>query len=350
MSKILSLITILLILMIAVIGCDTGMKKVNVNVSTDVGQVIPSETNMTQGVTNADNTADTEEVYYLIGMHIILPYWQDHRRGLEAAAAELNVRVVFTGENGNDASRQEELFEQIILKKPAGILISPIDPQMMINPINKAISMGIPVICIDTDSPQSNRLTYLGTDNYNSGYQAADILAKTIGMYGNVGILTIPGIFSLDERQRGFEECIKEKYPDIKIVSVMNDNADPSKAASVTAQMLKAAPSIKGIFGTDAASGVGAAIALQDVSMLGQVKIVAFDKDSSVLDLVEQGIIEATLVQRTFTMSYYGLKYLYDYNHGNLNMASDMTGINPLPQWVDTGIIVVRKEDVYKFR
>lgn len=291
-----------------------------------------------------------DEVYYLVGMHIILPYWQDHRRGLETAAKELGVKVVFTGENGNDAARQVDIFEQIITKKPAGILVSPIDPEMMIEPINKAISLGIPVVCIDTDSPKSNRLTYLGTDNYVSGQRAGEILAKAIGYTGEVGILTIPGVYSLDERQRGFEEYLEKNYPKIKVTSVMNDEADPSRAANIAAQMLKAAPNVSGIFGTDAASAVGAVVALRKINKLGKVKIIAFDKDSSVLKLVEQGEIEATLVQRTFTMSYYGLKFLYDFRHKSIKMTQDMTGLNPLPPLVDAGIIVVKKDNVQKFK
>ena len=91
---------------------------------------------------------------------------------------------------------------------------------------------------------------------------------------------------------------------------------------------------------------MGAAIALEEKGKLGIVKVVAFDKDSSVLELVEQGKIEATLVQRTFTMSYYGLKFLYEYNHNN-NLKNE--GISLLPDKVDTGIIVVTKENINSF-
>lgn len=288
-----------------------------------------------------------KEVYYTIGMHIILPYWQDHRFGLEAAAQELGVDVVFTGENGSDALRQLDIFEQVVKKKPAGILVCPIDMETMTKPINKAMDMGIPVICIDNDAPNSKRLTYFGTDNYQSGYIAGDIIGESLKGKGDVGILTIPGIYSMDERQRGFEECIKSKYPDINVVAVMDDQADPSKAANIAEQMFKEFPSITGLFGTNAASGVGAAIALSENQKLNEIKVVAFDKDSEVLELVDQGKIEAALVQRTFTMSYYGLKFLYDYNHNS--QLKNGSSVSMMPDMVDTGIIVVTKDNVDDF-
>ena len=212
----------------------------------------------------AATDVSSEEVYYTVGMHIILPYWQDHRLGLEEAGEELGVKVVFTGENGNNALRQVDIFNQVVESNPAGILVSPIDKEMMVGPINAAMAKGIPVVCIDTDSPDSNRLTYFGTDNYQSGYLAAEIIGEGINGSGDVGILTIPGIYSLDQRVKGFTDCIAEKYPGITVVSIMNDEADPSKAANIASNMFKEFPTIVGVFGTDAASGVGAAIALRE--------------------------------------------------------------------------------------
>lgn len=300
--------------------------------------------------TEETKEVNEDEVYYTVGMHINIPYWQDHKKGLEGAAAELGVKAVFTGESGNDAANQVTIFDQVVAKNPAGILVSPIDPDALTPSINKAIDQGIPVVCIDSDAENSKRLTYFGTGNYQAGWKAAEILAEAVGEKGEVGLLTIPGIYCLDERQRGFEECIEANYPDMEVVSVQNDEGDPSKAASVTAQMLQAKPNLVGIFGDDAASGVGAAAALREAGKIGDIKVVAFDKDSAVLDLVEEGVIEATMVQRTYTMSYYATKFLYDYNHERIKMASDMTGINPLPKIVDTGIMVVTAEEAAKFK
>ena len=66
---------------------------------------IPEETNneaenaeqSAASLDNEDTDGTDKEVYYTVGMHIILPYWQDHRLGLETAAKELGVDVVFTG-------------------------------------------------------------------------------------------------------------------------------------------------------------------------------------------------------------------------------------------------------------
>ena len=317
---------------------------------TGCGSIYDTPAPINDDVTSQVINESEEEVYYTIGMHIIVPYWQDHRKGLVAAGEELGVSVVFTGENGSDALRQVDIFNQVVDKNPAGILVCPIDETIMTEHINSAIAKGIPVVCIDADAPESDRLTYFGTNNYEAGYLAGQIMGEAIDGQGDVGILTIPGIRNLDERVRGFEECLEEKYPEVNIVAVGNDLSDPSRAANVAGQMFEDYPTMIGLFGVDAASGVGAAIALEEKDKIGKVKVVAFDKDSSVLELVEQGTIEATLVQRTFTMSYYGLKFLYDYNHNNIDMFENDSTISPLPYSVDTGIVVVTQENVDSYK
>lgn len=349
MKKVFLLITALICFVLFNTGCDGNAIR-----TVELGD--PPNDTYTGNVYGYDMPAPeasvttNDETYYLVGMHIVLPYWQDHKRGLKVAAEELGVKYVFTGESGNDAVRQVDLFRQVMAQKPAGILVSPIDPEIMVKPINEAIAEGIPVICVDTDSPNSNRYTYFGTGNYHAGYEGAQILAKSMNYKGDVGILSSPGIYCLDQREEGFKDYMSEYCPGIRIVPTVNDTADPSKAINVATEMLKEYPEISGIFGADAASGVGVAAALRQANELGKVKVVVFDKDSSVLELVEQGYIETTMVQRTFTMSYYGLKFLYDINHQKINMAKDMTGIDPLPPTVDTGIIAVNKSNVSNYK
>jgi ABC-type sugar transport system substrate-binding protein len=236
MKKVILLIILIICFAFLYSGCDiSSIRTINLGDYTNGDQMDKEYVYYTSQPEASVSTND--EVYYLVGMHIVLPYWQDHKRGLKVAAEELGVRYVFTGESGNDAVRQVDIFRQVMVQKPAGILVSPIDPEIMVGPINDAIAEGIPVICVDTDSPKSNRYTYFGTGNYNAGYEGARILARSMNYTGDVGILTSPGILCLDERERGFDDYVKYNCPGIKIVKTENDTADPSKAINVATQM-----------------------------------------------------------------------------------------------------------------
>jgi len=101
-KKIIKPVVIIILLLIFNSGCTSIYNQPSNSSAAEQSSAITEPTN--------------KEVYYTIGMHILLPYWQDHRLGLEAAAAELGVDVVFTGENGNNALRQVNIFENAVKK------------------------------------------------------------------------------------------------------------------------------------------------------------------------------------------------------------------------------------------
>jgi len=86
--------------------------------------------------------------------------------------------------------------------------------------------------------------------------------------------------------------------------------------------------------------------------MAGKVPIVAFDKDPKTLELIEKGAIAATIAQKPYVMSYYGLKFLDDLHHNAVKEFKDWRSAPaaPLPTWVDTGTAVVDKNNLAVFR
>ena len=299
--------------------------------------------------------AAAQETYILIAPHIGIQYWQVHKAGFEAAAKELGVKTVFTGVMGDSIEDQVKIMDQQIAKKPAGILVGPLNAPAMTPSINRAIRAGIPVITVDTDAPDSKRLCYIGTNGYAAGQMAADRLAELLNEEGDVGISNLVGFATCEERASGFRDRIKEKYPKMKVVAEVDDKADEEIATRVNTEMLIANPSIKGLFGVDAVSAIGMGAAVKSVRKVGKLKVVGFDPMPQTLELIKAGVVDMTMVQRTFAMSYYGLKMLYDYAHGRLELVKgwdvpqvQKAGVNTLPQRVDSGIMVADTSN-YKF-
>jgi ribose transport system substrate-binding protein len=298
-----------------------------------------------------------QETYVLIAPHIGIQYWQVHKAGMEAAAKELGVKTVFTGVMGDSIEDQVKIMDQQVANKPAGIMLGPLNAAALTPSINRAIKAGIPVITVDTDAAESNRLCYIGTNGYAAGQLAADILAKLMNGEGDVGISNLVGFSTCEERASGFRDQIKAKYPKMKVVAEVDDKGDEEIATKANTEMLIANPSIKGVFGDDAVSPIGMGAAVKSVNKIGKIRLVGFDPMPQTLALIKQGVIEATMVQRTFAMSYYALKMLHDYNHGSLELvkgwnvpAAQKAGINTLPQRIDTGIMVVDKNNYTFFQ
>jgi ribose transport system substrate-binding protein len=120
----------------------------------------------------------------------------------------------------------------------------------------------------------------------------------------------------------------------------------------VARSILQAYPNLAAFGCVDAAGGEGCAVAVKEANKVGKVKIIAMDRNETTLEFIEQGVIEASIAQRTYTMAYMGLQLLYDLAHNNMQLVSNWKDakIIPLPRSVDTGTIIIDKTNVRAFR
>jgi len=297
---------------------------------------------------------EKEEHYVLIAANINLPYWQEADAGLRDVAKEmgLGVKADMDGPTSYNPKEEVDAFQKAVASHPAGILVSVANPEMFQAPIAAAIASGIPVICLDSDAPDSKRVMFIGTDNFRAGQESAKRIADILKGHGDIVLVTIPGQLNLDERVRGANEALK-KYPGIKVVQTIDDKGDSNKAFDLVNAILTAKKTkVDGILCLEASGGAGAASALRRVDMNGKVPVVSFDKDPETLDWVDRGGINATVVQKPYVMAYYGVKFLDDLHHNAVHDFKDWrtAPAAPLPAWVDTGTAIVDKSNLAAFR
>jgi ribose transport system substrate-binding protein len=292
-----------------------------------------------------------EERYVFVAFNTSLPYWHEAEAGFNDAAKQMGVKADFTGPAIFSADGELTAFQQAVSQKPSGILLAAATPEVFREPINSAIQQGIPVICVDADSPESNRILFIGTDNFRAGQESGRRIGELLKGKGNIVVLTVLGQFNLGERLRGLEEALK-KFPGIKVAKTIDDKGDPLIAYDTVSNLLQSKDKPDGIVGLEASGGGGAADALHRLDLTGKIPIVAFDKDPDTLSWIERGAITATVVQKPYVMSYYGLKFLDDLHHNTVHEFKDWrtAPTPPMPAWVDTGTAIVDKNNLAAFR
>ncbi|MGB9553598.1 MAG: substrate-binding domain-containing protein, partial [bacterium] len=83
------------------------------------------------------------------------PFWAAVYRGAQDAAKLLDVDFMFVRpKEEGDLPAQLAQFEATLAQKPDGIITTIPHPEMFDAVIKKAIDMGIPVICSNTDDPE----------------------------------------------------------------------------------------------------------------------------------------------------------------------------------------------------
>lgn len=290
---------------------------------------------------------DADEFYVMATANKAIPYWQTASTGFIEAARQMGVKSQVIGPDNYDPNGEKDEFHHILSQKPTGIIVSAADPELMKPEIDAAIAQGVAVITIDTDSPNSNRLFFIGTNNYQAGTLAAQVAVKQLKGKGNVVVYTMPNQVNLEDRMRGYKDVF-EKYPGVKIVRVVDMKGDPRIVFDQTQAVLDKKEPIDGFICLEAQGGPEVATVLQNNKVTGKV-VVAFDTDEKTLDGVKSGIIAATVAQKPYTMGYLGIKLLDDYYHSKTNiakMASTKGPLSPLPAYVDTGATLVDQSNV----
>ena len=295
---------------------------------------------------------DSDENYYLVATNIKLPYWETAGAGFSSAASQLQVRAAFVGPDTYDPKAEKQSFEEIVQKKPAGILIAVADAAMMKDSIDRAIAAGVPVITVDSDSPASKRLFFIGTNNHQAGLMGGKRLALELKGKGNVVVFTMPEQNNLAERLQGYRDAL-ENSSQVKIVRVVDIKGDPRIAFDTTTEILgKERDKVDAFVCLEAQSGQEVATVLNNYNIHNKV-VIAMDTDAATLDWVQKGVIAATIGQKPYTMTMVGLRMLDDLYHNKIpSLSADWTrdSFAPLPAFVDTGSVLIDKNNVAAFQ
>lgn len=293
-----------------------------------------------------------QEKYYLLSANIKIPYWETAANGLMRAARQMQVQAELVGPDTYDAHAQQQELRRLIglQQKPAGILISPADANLMKADIDAAIVAGIPVITLDSDSPSSKRILFIGTNNYEAGVMGGRVLAKQLQGKGNVVVFTMPGQANLAERLNGYKFALAE-HPGFKI-EVVDIKGDPRVAFDTTNEIVeKRRDKVDGFVCLEAQAGKEVAEVLDRAKVTGKT-VVAMDTDEGTLNWIQKGVIAATIAQKPYTMAYYGIQmldHLYHQKPPSLDVNWAQDPFSPLPTFVDTGATLVTKDNVGDF-
>jgi ribose transport system substrate-binding protein len=294
---------------------------------------------------------EENERYVFVATNINLPYWQEAQVGFLDAAKAIGVKGELIGPTGYAPNAELGMFRQVVEQQPAGICLSAARPEIFRAEIDKAVALGIPVICVDADVPDSKRVLYIGTDNFKAGRESLKRMATLVSGKGNIVVISIPGQNNLDDRVAGVADALKN-YPAIKMTKILDDKGDARSAFDQVSELIQKKERVDGIICLEATGGSGAAGALHRLNLEGKLPIVAFDNDPETLDWIDRGAITATITQKPYVMSYYGLKFLDDLHHNAVHQFKEWrTALAPpMPTFVDTGTVIVDKSNLKLYR
>lgn len=296
---------------------------------------------------------NTKDTYYLISVNGKLPYWKTVQAGFNDAAQQYGITARIVGPDNYDPAAEASALSDAVAARPAGILISAASASAVQGGINDAIAAGVPVITVDSDAPNSNRLYFIGTNNLEAGHIGGRRLVEKLKGKGRVVVFTIPGQPNLDERLKGYRDILNDN-PGIQIVAISNTGGQVNAAFDSARQYLgqTGKDKVDGFVCLESVSGKDVAEAIKRDHATDRV-LVAMDIDPDTLQYIKDGTMDSTVAQRPYTMGYFGIKMLDEVHHARHgdfrpNYSTDLR--SPYPLFVDTGTALIsqQNESIYE--
>lgn len=223
------------------------------------------------------------------------PFFINLSDGAQKAAKDANVKLEVSDAQ-NDASQQQDDIQNFVTQQFDAILVNPVDSKAIVPAIEAANNADIPVIALDRGADGGKIATVIASDNVQGGEMAGKELTKLVGSGSVAQLEGIPGTAPARDRGEGFEKAMNAQNA-VKLVASQTANFDRNEGLNVSQNILQANQDIKGIFAQNDEMALGAVRALKDRAG-SDVKVVGFDGVDDALKAIQDGKMNATIIQQ----------------------------------------------------
>ena len=254
----------------------------------------------------------------------VAAFWTIARTGVERAGRDFDadVSVHMPAEGISD---QKRIVQDLLTVGVDGIAISPIDPANQADLINEA-ARSARVVTHDSDAPGTDRLVYIGTDNYQAGRLCGQLVKEAIPDGGEIIVLV--GRLEQDNarrrRQGLLDEILdrshnperydppgpvlrNEKYA---IMGTLTDQFDRAKAKANAEDAMSRFPDLAALVGLFAYNPPLILEAVRQAGRAGEIIVVGFDEADQTLQAIQDGIMYGTVVQDPYRYGYESVRVL----------------------------------------
>lgn len=220
------------------------------------------------------------------------------QRGL-AQHDSFNIEVAYRTTGFQDAAQQGKLIDQAVQDGVDGIILSPINSDLIRKAIDRAADQGIPVVTADSDIENSRRMCYVGLDGARASRIAGRLMGQFLGGTGDLAIIssaiaTENNNYFVTIREQEFCKFIAKTYPNIHITKRIESFEDPKITYGETRRLLDGQPGLKAIYITcGGVAEVGRA--LQESGREKDIRVLCYEDYPEILELLRQEVVDVTI-------------------------------------------------------
>jgi LacI family transcriptional regulator, galactose operon repressor len=232
----------------------------------------------------------------------IASYFDAMRQGIQQAAAQLQPPLQVEFHSFPRMGQGEiESLQAVLDQSCDGIIIAPGAPTRIAPLIRQATQRGIPVVCVATDAPDSDRLAVVSSDPFTSGAIVAELLSRMDKGSHQAAIIT-GDLATVDhsEKVRGFRSMMADLGSALTLAEVAEAHDDPREAYRQTCDLLARRPKLSSIY-VSTSNSLPVIEALEERGRTREVSVIVTDLFPELVPLMRAGKVFATLYQRPLT-------------------------------------------------
>ncbi len=259
-------------------------------------------------------------------------------RGIRERAKELGYEVLPVTAN-EDIARQLNGINDLVAKKVAGILVSPIDAKALCSGYDNAKKASIPIMSIARGSACEAQTVHIGVDEITVGRDIAAWTAKKLGGKGKVAMLAGPaGAQAFMNFSKGYTDEIA-KHPAIRIVFRHEMLLTRENGLKYGEDALVAHADLNAIYGANDELGMGAAQAVRQAGKKKDIVVTGMNGVPPALRAVKAGDMDLTVALNPMIWGKLGVDTMHAF----------LSGKKPESGKVFVPHVLVDKDNVDKF-
>src|SRR5579872_2255850 len=226
-------------------------------------------------------------------------FYQDMENGMKSEAAKYGYTLKVVDASRDNAKQQSQV-EDFISQKVDAIVLTPYDSQAIGSAIVEANKAKIPVFTADIASTAKDGvvIAHIASDNVQGGAQAGKLMCAGLPKSGGaVAIIDEPEVTSVQDRVKGFKQALSQGCPSAKIVADISGGGERAKASSVMEDLLQSHKDLKGVFGINDDSALGAAKAIQAANLTGKIVVIGYDATPEAQTAIKNGQMYGDAIQ-----------------------------------------------------
>ena len=204
------------------------------------------------------------------------------------------------GESGAETSgtaatpaSQLPAIQAAITKGANVLLVSATDPSALCPTLKAAMTKGVTVVTYDSDAPTCRNVFVNQASSQAIGASEVDLLAKEIHDSGEIAIVSAAASATNQNTWIGYMKQELKKYPNVKLVSTVYGNDDPTTATQVTQGLLQHYPNLKGIISPTTVGILAAAQVLDTSKYRGKVALTGLGTPVAMKKYVLDGTVQS---------------------------------------------------------